>query len=213
MKPLQRKTFREQYIEDDSTIQTETDKIIAWLTPKYDEGILFIIACSTLLLLLINSEAMAFLFNENDKEAIILIKLFVIAGLALSLIHIFINKKRGEGQNYFMTVSASGMSAIIGILAGYYVLVETVSFLIIFPAWNIINSIIILILLRLGYVPKISEEDKTIRQVLPGLCISVLIILSAEFIFHLYWAITLSIALNYAITFNKFVEKRITLNA
>ncbi|MBS3128654.1 hypothetical protein J4410_05905 [Candidatus Woesearchaeota archaeon] len=207
MESPQRKAFKEQYTQEENKVQTETDRIMSWLTPKYDEGILFIIAISTILIVLINQEARAFLLYDWSGKRPIL-NIFLILGLLLSLVHIFIKRKKGFFQNEFMTAFAVFISFFAAIKSGIYILAQSQGWLIIFPVWSIINGLIILMMYRAKQI-NISDEDKSWKHIVPGLIITCTITLFAEFYYHLYWAIALSIALNYAITINKFVEKMI----
>jgi hypothetical protein len=92
-----------------------------------------------------------------------------------------------------------------GIIAGGYILDNSADWLAIFPLWNVINSLILLIMFRFAIIDErsISDRDTNAVEIIFGLMVIIAIIITCNFIYKLYWAVTLSFCLIYAASLSK----------
>ena len=97
-----------------------------------------------------------------------------------------------------------------GIISGWYVLNSShiQNWQIIFPMWNIINGILLLVMLRFRIVDEecISDRDATAGQVFRGLIAVIVIFIFCNYVFKLHWAITFSICIIYTTSFDKALQ-------
>ena len=95
-----------------------------------------------------------------------------------------------------------------GIISGWYVLNRIQNWQIIFPMWNIINGALLLVMLRFRIVDEecISDRDATAGEVIRGLIVVIVIFIFCNYVFKLHWAITFSICIIYATSFDKALQ-------
>lgn len=87
-----------------------------------------------------------------------------------------------------------------GISAGIYLLKTTSGLWTIFPILNLANTILLLLLFRIGKINEksISDEQSRLWEIVLGSVIVLIIIFISHYIYKNYWALTFSIAVAYA---------------
>jgi hypothetical protein len=124
--------------------------------------------------------------------------------------HVFTAREKTEVEKWGMLIFAVLTNAVSGIVAGIYVLkTDNVrNWLIIFPVWNIINGVLLLLMLRLKIIDEscISDRDATLVQIILGLIAVLVIFIFCNYVFKLYWAITFSICIVYTTSFDKALQ-------
>lgn len=184
-----------------------------WLIPTYDELSLFLMAFTFILLCAVNSQLRNwirhFFSQTHDWVAYICVLLFL-AGLGLSLFHVFTRREKTIFEKQLMMLFAVLTNAGIGIIAGWYVLKsnDVRDWQLIFPIWNIINGVLLLLMLRFRIIDEecISDRDADATEVVIGIAAVLVIFIFCNFIFKLYWAITFSICIIYATSFDKALQ-------
>ncbi len=172
------------------------------LVPRYDELTLFAMSVAFLLLLWINPEmrrnlSQAKLFVRDGR--IILFIFLAALGMAFSLFGIFFKRPKPEVVKWPMLIFAVAVTAGTGIYAGYVAIKDTHSWLIVFPAWNIVNGLLLLFLLRAGLIAPdciIDGAAKLSQLVITVLTVGLLLGL-CQYVFELHWAISYSICIGY----------------
>ena len=199
-----------------------------WYIPTYDEQSLFLTAFTLLLLLILSNKYIKsvplLLLNRQVKNdlftplihqftfimAFIPFILFtiILPGFLLSFYHIFTKREKTRIEKYLMMLFAVITNATIGIVAGIYIVRQCPVWLLIFPILNIINCIFILIMLdaRILNETCIIERKTTPARVVLGLITTIVIFILCNYAFKLYWAITFSICIIYAINFDRAVQ-------
>jgi hypothetical protein len=78
-------------------------------------------------------------------------------------------------------------------------------FLLLFPFWNILNAFILLSIFRARFLThgNIKDDNISIIDALVSACIFLLIFFVCHFLLKLYWALTFSICVAYAINISK----------
>ncbi|MDD5326315.1 MAG: hypothetical protein PHY02_00695 [Phycisphaerae bacterium] len=184
-----------------------------WLVPTYDELSLFLMA-ATFILLSITNDTMReqignWLTSSRDIRIHLLFVVFL-GGIALSLYHAFTKSEKSSAEKIVMMLFAVIANAGTGMVSGWYVIKngDVHNLQLIFPIWNIINGVLLLIMLRFGIINEecISDRDTTFFQVLLGLTAVIIIFLICHFVLELYWAITFSICIVYATSFDKALQ-------
>jgi len=187
------------------------EKKRSFLVPHYDETSLFVMSITFVLLYLVNktmrTDLHKLVFYDSDIRLIIVALCFV-AGMVFSVFHAFSTRQKNIGEKIAMLVFAVLVSAGTGIYAGIHMLKNSGGWLIIFPIWNIINGILLLIMLRTGAVNVdcISDRNATSAQVVMGLFSTVVVLVCCQYFFKLHWAITYSICICYTVSFDKAVQ-------
>jgi hypothetical protein len=97
-----------------------------------------------------------------------------------------------------------------GIFAGMYVLKNIIApnWLIVFPIWNIINSILLLLMFNFKIIDEecIDDRKATLLQIVLGLVSVLIIFVLCNYVFKLYWAITFSICIVYTTSFDRTLQ-------
>ena len=140
---------------------------------------------------------------ESMSPFFVALGLIVTGGLLLSLIHVFIKRKKLALEKAIMGWSVLGLSGVTSFFVGTEMLTSRSSIMVTLVVWNILMSV--LLLLQMGMQKyDISDEDASFMEVLITTVILFVILFSADLYFHLSWATTLSICIFYS-TFIVFI--------
>jgi len=140
---------------------------------------------------------------ESMSPFFITLGLIVTGGLVLSLIHVFIKRKKLALEKAVMGWSVLGISGVTSFLAGVEMLPSRSSMMMIFVAWNILMSVSLLLQMGMQRYD-ISDDDASFLEVFITTLILVVILLFADLHLHLSWPLTLSICIFYS-TFIVFI--------
>jgi len=203
-----RKTDPGKEFTTDTDVYKESS---GFLIPTYDELSMFLIAVTLILLPAFNGHTREQLWRfimHIDDLRIYLVIVILFAGLCLCLYHPFTTREKSVPEKWLMLVLAVLANAGIGIAAGAYMLKRTVGWLIIFPLWNIMNGLLLLLMLRFKIIDEscIADRDATPFQIAFGFIAVVIIFIICNFIYQLYWAITFSICIVYTTSFDKALQ-------
>ncbi len=120
------------------------------------------------------------------------------------------SKEETDFIKKIMLVFAVLINAVTGIIAGVYILRNTTAFnwLLVFPIWNIINCVLLLMMLFFNIIDEesISDHDTTAVQIILGLIAVLVIFVFCNYVFKLYWAITFSICIIYTTSFDRALQ-------
>jgi hypothetical protein len=203
-----------------STAQGSSDDVAelyrekaGWFIPTYDELSLFLMTITFILLCAENNHARSlirhFFSQVHDWYVYILVLLFL-AGMGLSLYHVFTRREKTILEKQLMMLFAVLTNAGTGIISGWYVLKsnDANDWQLIFPIWNIINGVLLLLMLRLKIIDEecISDRDATLVQIILGLVAVLIIFALCNYVFKLYWAITFSICIVYTTSFDRALQ-------
>ncbi len=183
-----------------------------WFIPKYDELTIFMMTVALLLLFFFDGSFRGKVFwlvaefGSDAFRVVILILLFLAGGL-LSVYHVFTERRKTSIEKGAMLFFAVMTNALCGMLASGHILKnwgDAPGILIVFPLWNFINCLLLLILLRVGVINETSVSDENARsgEVIFGFLITLGIFVLCRFVFELYWAVTFSICAVYATSFS-----------
>jgi len=184
-----------------------------WFIPVYDELSLFLMATTLVLLYFVNTTMQVQIHNwisEYSNVWVYIIGTIFLCGLYLSIYHVFTTREKTEAEKWGMLIFAVLTNAATGIVAGLYVLKNdnVRDWQLIFPIWNIINGALLLLMLRFKIIDEecISDRDAKATEVIIGLTAVLVIFIFCNYIFKLYWAITFSICIIYATSFDKALQ-------
>jgi hypothetical protein len=196
--------------------------------PKYDDLTLFTLGAAFVLLLLIDRNAVTKpVFSQEEGIALNVIVsmirpfagLLALAGVGMvvSLFGVFFKWQKPRIVRYAMLCFAVITTALTGMIAGYVTLRNAQvswttfppqnipkSWWMVFPAWNILNGVFLLVMLRAGVMDAdcITDQKPSLWQiVLTLICISSLLAI-CHFGFRLHWAITYSHCVCYTMNLN-----------
>jgi len=178
------------------------------LKPRFHEISLYLIALAFCWLLYFHPELrfgyfVFFTGFESMSPFFVALGLVVTAGLLLSLIHVFIKRKKFEFEKAVMGWSILGLSGVTSFFVGSEMLVSPSSILVSLVTWNILMSLLLFFQMGMQkYV--VSDENASFPEVFITTAILFVILYSADLYFHLSWAMTLSICIFYS-TFIVFI--------
>ncbi len=181
----------------------------------FDEGLLFMISFSLLVLLAIDSnmrrDVHTFILRLCGSSTLtvflgvcfLLVPFF--AGLVLSVFHAFSKKEKTFFEKATMLFFAVAVIAGTGLYAGWYIWVSSNSFwLLIFAVWNVIYSgLLIVNFERIVFADEldgeyVSDFDASFSEVLFGAVAAVIIIFCCGYWLKFHWVITYSICTTFA---------------
>ena len=173
--------------------------------PRYDELSLYLMSLSFLLTFLANGRLRTMVFtafadNFDPRYFPLYIVLFLfLAGLAFSIYHVFSSRKKTPEEKEAMLYFAVIINGLAGILAGARMFEDSPGILLLFPVWNILNSLVLLGMywLRMVNEETISDDNTPLVDVLAG-SVAVLALYGLCRWLDLYWAYTFSICVAYA---------------
>jgi len=186
--------------------------------PTYDKLSLFLMAITFVILAIINPTVLKDIFKlikinlgNNVTGAYTIIWLpMCLFGMGLSLCYIFISKEAKDNDKKAMVTFAALANAVTSGFASYHLLKfgKTSGLLMIFPIWNLINAVLLIMMLRLKIINRncIVERDISFLRVVFSLVTSIIILLLCECIFKMHWAITLSICMIYTTSFDRAIQ-------
>jgi DNA-directed RNA polymerase subunit RPC12/RpoP len=184
-----------------------------WFIPVYDELSLFLMAITLILLFVTNTSFQEQIHKWNERfsdSRIFIAGVILLAGMGLSIYHVFTTREKTGIEKWIMLLFAVLTNAGTGIISGWYVLNSSPiqNWQIIFPMWNIINGVLLLLMLRLRIIDEecISDRDATAGEVIRGLFAVIVIFIFCNYVFKLHWAITFSICIIYATSFDKALQ-------
>jgi hypothetical protein len=184
-----------------------------WLIPVYDELSLFLTAITILLLYAVNAAMRVQIHGwlaSNKYVCVYVIVAIFLSGLVLSIYNVFTTREKTDWEKWMMLIFAVTANAVSGVVAGVFVLKNSVArdWLLVFPIWNIINSVLLVVMLRFKILDQdsISDRDASSAEVVIGLIAVILIFIFCNFVFKLHWAITFSICTIYATSFDKALQ-------
>ncbi len=175
------------------------------LLPQYDDLTLFALGLAFLLLVLISPESrqdLAKAFSVGLGAEISLLVLFAGIGMVCSLVNVFLQREKSEIEKWAMLIFAVLVTAGTGIYAGWLMLGQSQGWLIVFPAWNILNGGLLLVLTRARIINTecIIDQQATFGQVLITAIAVPILLTTCLYLFELHWATTFSIATAYTMS-------------
>jgi len=184
--------------------------------PTYDELSLFLMAVTLIVLYLANSHMRnqidTFFVKAAEINAWMLFAPLVLflATICLCIYHVFTTREKTVFEKRVMMCFAVLTNLVTGTIAAVYTLTNAVAsdWLLVFPIWNIINGVLILLMVSLGIIDEecISDRDATLVQIILGLVAVLIIFVFCNYVFKLYWAITFSICIIYTTSFDRALQ-------
>ncbi|MCJ7730365.1 MAG: hypothetical protein MUO27_10885, partial [Sedimentisphaerales bacterium] len=143
-----------------------------WLIPTYDELSLFLMAATLILLYATNApmrEQIYKLMTKVHDGRVFVIAVLFLCGLCLSIYHIFTTREKTDSEKNLMLLFAVLANAGTGIVSAWYVIKSSAvhNWWLVFPIWNIVNSVLLLLMLRIRIINEkcISDRDATLVQI------------------------------------------------
>jgi len=179
--------------------------VLSPFLPQYDDLTLFALSLAFVLLALIAPElrrdlTMAFCFEPGTRvPALVLAAGF---GMVCSLVNVFLRREKSQIEKWAMLAFAVLATGGTGLYAGWLMFQQSRGWLIIFPAWNIINGALLLLLARVRIIDTdcIIDKPATFGQILVTAVAMPILLTSCLYLFDLHWAITFSIAVAYTMS-------------
>ena len=184
---------------------------MGFFVPTYDELSLFLMTATLILLWIMNSkmrDEVLELTRHLDDYRLYILVIMPLPGMFVCLYHVFTSREKTDVEKLLMILFAVLVNGGTAILAGTYMLKHTVGWLVIFPAWNIINGTLLLSMVRFGIINEecISDREATLVQIILGLIAVLVILILCNYVFKLYWAITFSICIVYTTSFDRALQ-------
>lgn len=182
--------------------------------PQYTEVSLFLMSVSFLLVVASNFSLFDWwskIVSDIFEEPVILIPLGVFfVGFFFSLYSVFTFRAHSHTEKRFMLAFAVCVNAGAGVLVGAHALGGSrTNPEVILALWNMLNGMLLAWLWRTNYIGEdtILDIQAKKHEIIIGVFAVVVIWLVAQYWFGLYWAVTFSLCVGYATTFNTIVGK------
>jgi len=172
------------------------------MKPRFHEISTYLIALSFCWLFIFHSELrqgyyLLFTGFETMSPYFLALGLIVTAGLLLSLIHVFIKRKKLAFEKAIMGWSILGISSVASFLVGTEMLPSRSSIVTVLVTWNILMSIVLL--MQMGSQKyEVSDDEASFAEVIVTTVILVAILLVSDLYLRFSWAMTLSICTFYS---------------
>jgi DNA-directed RNA polymerase subunit RPC12/RpoP len=176
--------------------------LLSPLLPRCDDLTLFTVSLAFLLLVLTNGAMrrdLPAVFHTLGGYGAPVLSLFLVFGMTCSLVSVFLPRKKPRFVKWAMLVFATYVTAGTGIYAGWLMLGRSPVWLMVFPAWNILNGLVLLVLFRVRAIDTeyIVDEKATLGQMVIASLAVFILLTTCRYLFELHWATTCSIAVAY----------------
>jgi hypothetical protein len=204
-------TFNQPPLDASNETTEIFEEKLGFLVPNYDELTLFLTAATFIFLFFTNitlqNDVSSFLSRLDIWRRYIYIILFM-AGMFMCLYHVFTPRKKTDVEKAIMLLFAVTINAVTGIIAGAYMIKESPGWLLVFPIWNIANGALMVLMqyVNIFDVDCIADRNATARQTVLGLISVLILFIFCNFVFRLHWAITFSICIVYAASFDRALQ-------
>jgi hypothetical protein len=201
--------------EQDDELIDLCKESFGFLIPTYDKFSLLLLALTFILLYMTTSHIRLFIPNANETSQtetfanIAKYDLFLLFPLILAL-KIFVKEEYTDLKKKIMVSFAILINTYSGILSGIYILSCTASagWLVIFPIWNIINCLLMLLMFFTEIIDEdcISDRKATPLRILFGFIAILTIFVLCTCVLKLYWPVTFSICTIYITSFDRALQ-------
>jgi len=120
-----------------------------------------------------------------------------IAGIGLSIWHVFIQREKTLTENYIMSAFVLFVNGMAGIAAGSEIFSTQLSVLNLFPLWNILLGIILLYQMALDD-NVVTNENATLHEVVIVTVFLLIVFGIGFYLLDFTWAMTFSVCVAYA---------------
>jgi DNA-directed RNA polymerase subunit RPC12/RpoP len=188
------------------------------LFPAYDELSLFLTAFTLIMLFIANDafrELMRKLFmTDYGRMFFYFVAAVPLAGFALSIYHFYSERDKTDFEKWAMFIFALCANICTAVVAGIYTLNESAGWVVIFPVWNLINAVL-MVLMNVHIINQrcttiyrycITDRQATFNQMTLSITAVFLIFMFCNFIFDLHWAVTFSICIAYTTSFDRALQ-------
>jgi DNA-directed RNA polymerase subunit RPC12/RpoP len=186
-----------------------------FLIPTYDKLSLFLMAVMLILLYATNIKMLGQMRDlihcfTTDAEYQRLFNTVLIYLAAFLFLVLITPREKIDFKKKVMLFFAVLTNAGAGIIAGVYVIRNSgvINWLLVFPIWNIVNCVLMLLMLGLRVIDEecISDRKATVVEIILGLAAVLIIFILCNYVFKLYWAITFSICIVYTTSFDRALQ-------
>jgi len=180
-------------------------KLLSPLLPRYDDLTLFSLGLTFVLLWSINGDLRRDLvkaFSSDFPGELTALLALAVIGLGISLLNVFWRRDKSEFERLALLIFAVLVTAGTGVYSGWIMLQGTRGWLLVFPAWNLLNGGLLLLLFRFGIVDTdcIIDKKATFAQVIVTVISATVLLLVCQCYFELHWSLTFSIAVAYTMS-------------
>ena len=197
-------------------MKTNQDRSIPdFLVPSYGELSLFLITLALLLTILFVPEvgnAVYFFFIKNFQWGYFpfyVVAILFASRMVYSVRHVFTKRQKTQKEKSAMLYTAVLTNGFSGVLAGMFLIDSVQRILWVFPIWNIVTSMFLMVLYYVGALDesKILDENTSLPQVAVGATVIAIIFLICRTALDLHWSATLSICVTYASSIDEDFRK------
>ncbi len=184
---------------------------LRWLPiPRCDDVTLFALSLAFSLLWFINPGPTADLreaFSLLSLNEVRFVPALTIIAAAMALINLLLHRPKSDREEFMMILFMVAVAAGTGIHAGRIAMQEHLGWLMIFPAWSLVNSILLLLLFLLGLADSgpISRKAGLFQAILTAVAVTALLTV-CQYRLNLHWAITFSIVICYIMSLHNTVR-------
>lgn len=182
-----------------------------WL-PRYDDLTLFTFSFAFVVLFAVEGDlrrSLVEMLAPNWTNPATAWFAIVALGALLCLVNVFFAREKSEFEKTLMLFFAVWVTVGAGFSAGRPMMSGGFGLLTLFPLWNILNGLLLLILATFGILDEdcLTGERATVRQVLLATACITLLILACRYLWQLEPATAFSIAVVYTMSLHNIVRR------
>jgi hypothetical protein len=180
--------------------------------PRYDDLTLFTLSVTLLFLLMTNGQLqnslVTFLTSGYQHLGFYVLLAMWAGGMVLSMVTVFFDRRKSDFEKHLLLIFAVGITAGTGIYAGILMFESFRSWLLIFPIWNILSGVILILYFRTGVVTTkcISDEHASFVDIVTSLIAMTILLAVCQYVFKLHWVYTYSIAVCYTMSLHSVLQ-------
>ena len=199
-------------LDGDQQFMRITRKLCAPLKPRYDDLTLFALSVTFVMLFLLSADLRTNLIgvftSQRGLGPLAIVPAIAALGMVLSLINVFLQRVKSTVEKWVMLVFAVVVTAGTGIHAAEVMLEKGRGVLLIFPAWNLINAFLLILLFRLGLLDTecIVDRKAGAVQIAATVISAAFLLIVCLYALKLHWAITYSIAVGYTMSLHGAIQ-------
>ncbi len=168
----------------------------------YDDLTLFSLSAALILLLVLNAQARRDIFTACFLPRAGLYVVMALMGMALSFLNTFVGRPKGEPAKRLMLLFAVLVIAGTGVCSTYMTWKTNPGWLMVFPAWNVLGGVVLLLEYFAGLITtdSIIDDRPSLRRIVLAATSVAVLLLICQYVLRLHWATTYSIVVCYTMS-------------
>jgi len=184
---------------------------LRWMPlPRCDSLTLFALSLAFSLLWFMSAEPASDLrkaFSSLNISDVRFVPALTVLVAVMSLINLLLDRSKSDREAFMMLLFIIVAAAGTGVYAGYVILQRRLGWLMVLPACNILSSVLLALLFRLGVADTdyANGAEVNLLQATVSALSTTALVAACHYHFHLHWAITFSVTVCYTLSLHNTI--------